>query len=1119
MREYFPQEHHDDAFHASSSQPVLQLTVQDMKEQFTKREVEHADQARLLKHLLYDPSDAQMATAFRNGTFINNKMTAHDLANAQIIYGPSKEAYSGKSKRRPATVTDPNFTAGVRQKQTMYCDISFVLRMTFLDTYVKPMGHSITTYLRKGMTESSILTNLQHHVKVYLSMGCEIVSIYADLQFRTLGDSDILRNIRLESAGGKPVPEIEAMNRVRKERLRGRLSVLPYRPPTFLIPWLTISIADALNYLPRNGASVSPREMLTGQKLDLKQIVATCGDYCIGFPTGETTNRVDVPREEEFIALALSLNQQKSARGWSLVSRTIKTFSQVKRLPIPQRVIDILNARAASDNAPNPADLVHRNRFGPILDPEREAQQADALPPPPTFIRPQTVVDAQQAMIDASFQPQVSGGVQIVNADTRAALEAQDPPMEGPDIPIAADATAAYRPELPEAETAIPHDGPVATEHAAIPHDTEAPRDSEVIPHDDYGDFDHKGTQPEPEQPLTEEPEPSLTEEPQAQRRSSRAVNRPDYSRMHDPLNRFKQSANLAVHTLQKSVGLHRFDRLGISTSFVAEALKHEIGLRISMKEASKRYPEASDAAVRKELQQLYDLKTFSPVDPRSLTREEMRGAIRSFLFLKEKFLADGAFEKLKARMVGGGDRQDRNLYPADEISSPTATTSSIFMTAITAAKEGRIVVTIDVPGAYLHASLKPEAPKPLMIIEPHLAKILFSIDPDWSKHARRDGSMVVRMNKGLYGLIESAKLWNDHLTDTLKSVGFAPNPLDPCVLNTMVDGHQCTICIHVDDLFVSCKTQKGIDLVVNAIKGAYGSATLHNDSAVSYLGMMFNFGNPGEVVVTMGGFIQEWFEDLNVHGSATTPALPDLFTIDESSPRLAEKEAKFFHSQVAKALYAAKRGRPDILTAVAFLSTRPTKSTEQDLTKLQRLLKYVNGTKELSLTLSAADHDTVVSFIDTSFATHADMKSHAGSCITLGKGFFYSKSSKQSLTVKSSTEAELVGATDHYSMAVWSAEFLRQQGKTLGPAIIAQDNISTISLIKKGRAASEKTRHVDIRYFFLKDRVDQGAVTIQFVPSVDMVADYLTKPLQGELFKRLRSLLMGESISPIFQA
>jgi hypothetical protein len=282
---------------------------------------------------------------------------------------------------------------------------------------------------------------------------------------------------------------------------------------------------------------------------------------------------------------------------------------------------------------------------------------------------------------------------------------------------------------------------------------------------------------------------------------------------------------------------------------------------------------------------------------------------------------------------------------------------------------------------------------------------------------------------------------------------------------------------------------------------------------------MMFNFGKAGEVKVSMDGFINDWIDGSNVHGKASTPALSDLLSVDESSPALGEADAKFFHSHVAKALYAAKRGRPDLLTAVSFLTTRPTKSTEQDMAKLCRLLKYINGTRDLTLTLSAADQDVVVCYIDTSFAVHVDMKSHAGSCITLGKGFFYGKSSKQKLMTRSSTEAELVGATDHYPMAVWSAEFLRQQGKTLGPAIIAQDNMSTIALIHKGRAASEKTRHVDIRYFFLKDRVDQGAVTIQFVPSTDMVADFLTKPLQGELFKKLRALLMGETVSPIFDA
>ena len=85
-------------------------------------------------------------------------------------------------------------------------------------------------------------------------------------------------------------------------------------------------------------------------------------------------------------------------------------------------------------------------------------------------------------------------------------------------------------------------------------------------------------------------------------------------------------------------------------------------------------------------------------------------------------------------------------------------------------------------------------------------------------------------------------------------------------------------------------------------------------------------------------------------------------------------------------------------------------------------------------------------------------------------------------------------------------------QGYNIGPAIIYEDNLSTIQLIKNGRSNSERTRHVDIRFFFLHDRQEKGDVTLQYMRSEDMTADVLTKPLQGEDFYRLRTQLLNST-------
>jgi hypothetical protein len=79
-----------------------------------------------------------------------------------------------------------------------------------------------------------------------------------------------------------------------------------------------------------------------------------------------------------------------------------------------------------------------------------------------------------------------------------------------------------------------------------------------------------------------------------------------------------------------------------------------------------------------------------------------------------------------------------------------------------------------------------------------------------------------------------------------------------------------------------------------------------------------------------------------------------------------------------------------------------------------------------------------------------------------------------------------------------------------MDPAIVYQDNKSTLALAEKGRSTSERTRHINIRYFFIKNRISDGEVTCSYMPTGDMIADILTKPLQGDLFIKLRKQLLN---------
>ena len=146
--------------------------------------------------------------------------------------------------------------------------------------------------------------------------------------------------------------------------------------------------------------------------------------------------------------------------------------------------------------------------------------------------------------------------------------------------------------------------------------------------------------------------------------------------------------------------------------------------------------------------------------------------------------------------------------------------------------------------------------------------------------------------------------------------------------------------------------------------------------------------------------------------GTLETPAGNDLFSVG-TGEILNGKLKEDFHTFVAKGLFASKRARPNIQPTIAVLSTRVKEPTKGDWEKLVRLMKYLNGTSKMALTLSANNLHVVWWFVDVAYAVHPNFKSHTGRIMTMGKGAVQSSSIKQKLVTRSTCESELVGADD----------------------------------------------------------------------------------------------------------
>jgi hypothetical protein len=520
----------------------------------------------------------------------------------------------------------------------------------------------------------------------------------------------------------------------------------------------------------------------------------------------------------------------------------------------------------------------------------------------------------------------------------------------------------------------------------------------------------------------------------------------------------------------------------------VVAAIMTQLSLKAGMKEWGKE----AHKAVHSEMKQLHFRDTFKPMHWHELDEEQKKTVLESHMFLKKK--RDG---KIKGRTVAGGNKQ-RDYITKEESSSPTVATESVLLTSIIDAEEGRDVAVIDIPNAFIQMRIENKKDMAVIKIRGVLVDMLLKIAPVvYGPYVTTDKKgvkqLILQTLNALYGTMVAGLLYYLKFSKTLKRNDFTINPYDPCVANRRVSEKQQTICWHVDDCKLSHVDSKVQDEFIQVLRNEYesifedgsGKMTVSRGKVHTYLGMTLDYTTPGQVKVSMFDYVKEIIAafdaaDPGNSGTKSSAAPLDLYKIDEDCKKLAPAMREQFHSVVQKTLFATKRARPDTCTAISYLTTRVRELDRDDWTTLAHMVKYLRGTKDLPLILSANGSGILKWWVDGSFGVHPNMRGHTGGGLSMGRGFPIVSSTKQKLNTRSSTESELVAVDDKMPAVLWTRLFLEAQGYEVNENIIFQDNWSAILLQRNGKASSSKqTKHLNIRYFFVTDRIKKGNTSL----------------------------------------
>ena len=1025
---------------------ALITTVQDNLTDYTTREINAANEARKLTRLLGCASPEEVKRIIRNGTLLNNSVTSHDVDRAINIWGKDIAGLKGKTTRKSPIETggNENIAVTVRSDQDLHMDIMFVDKLPFLVSKATPLNLVQVSDLKGKRHASVIRTAFQEHHDNLKNHGYNVINVFSDSEGGIDSIQDYINKVAKYQPVGPDQHEPVVERTIRTIKERVR-SVLNSLP--FTLP--STLLHYLISYVVRS-INMIPNINSTDNLSPREKLLG---------------RKTDVK-----IDLRIEFGQYVQARVPNIISNSMSNRTEGCIALLPK------------DNLTGSVKFLNLSTFHEVT-----RDQWQELPMPDIVIERLNAYAEKQTRQLSKDPVFVYHGNQIITDDDNRNHDINENNQENTMIVEISNSTPDYENNITDeegeqlelsTEKSISDTEQLDTNYRGDMADDLASIDN-VIPEMNY----------------------EVDEDGDIIMDDSEAIFYATIPKENEIVTAEQHRYNLREHRSNWK------NRVFITAIQAAKEQEKKFCYRTSIAECKKKLGnDITMEAVRKELQQMLDKCVWDPVKEEDLLPTTT--IIPSMIFMKEKYSPDGKFEKLKARIVAGGHRQNRELYSENDIASPTASIVSVLTVAAIAAEEGREVVTGDIPGAYLHATIQEDI---YMIINKDMSQELIGLDQRYLPYARKDGSIVVKLKKALYGCVESAKLWFEYLRTKLYEDGFQSNAMDQCIFNKNAGHDQCTIALHVDDMLVTAKSRIILDATLASIDNSFKDIKWNKGDIHNYLGITFKFNRTNKSVsIRMTKFIEELVKKYAVDTTSKTPCGIDLFDIDNSSPVLSDDDREHFHSAVATCLFLAQRSRPDILLTISFLSTRVQQPTEQDKRKLRKLLAYIYKTQHIFLTINGKNILNPYIYIDSSYGSHSDGKGHTGCIEGIGGGGIHFSSKKQRIVCKSSMEAEVVGISDSLTSAICTREFLKNQGYKINKTTIFQDNEAAIAAMLNGGATLKRSKHINIRNFWIKDQIDNNEFEFTFTTSENMLADLLTKPIVGKRFFKLRSKLLN---------
>ena len=508
--------------------------------------------------------------------------------------------------------------------------------------------------------------------------------------------------------------------------------------------------------------------------------------------------------------------------------------------------------------------------------------------------------------------------------------------------------------------------------------------------------------------------------------------------------------------------------------------------------------------------------------------RPKDRKLIDSTWAFRVKANQKGEVDRMKARLCARGYRE---IWGQDyvETHAPVTCLTSWRACLAQAAEHGRKIAILDIKSAYLMADVKED---------------IYLSPPEGLEVPDNKRGWVLKLKRSLYGLKQAGRCWSQLLNEKMLELGMRPSTADPCLFLNDEDGELMTVNVHVDDCMITYTDERKYQRFRKRLESMFQISK--SDDNNTFLGVVIERlpngkdDGRGPIYVHQKPYITDILARFRHTDCkpASVPAEPGLKLSKAQMPTTDEGKAAMkdvpYRQLVGALLYLANCTRPDIAQAVSSCARFGSNPGPAHWKALKQVLRYLKGTQNLGLVYGKTfaegiPHNCIHGYVDGDWGGDADDRRSTTGYVFMSYGGPVSwRSKKQASTALSSCESEYMAASEAAKEAIWLTRLYKEDLKIedvsletrgdltekeyLGakPLTMFEDNVGCISL-SKNPVMHKSSKHIEIRYHFVRERVQDGSLKLVYIPSSENVADILTKSTRKHTFIYLRDKIMSE--------